>query len=267
MMSGSADGLTDGLADCLGLTETRYGGMLYFANDPYMAPCLQKYGEWSELEADVFRQFVRPGDTVVEGGANIGAHSLMLARQVGNGRLIVVEPQPAVFRVLTANLALNGHRRVQAVNAGLGERDGMLYVPAIDYAQPVNVGGVALSMDGGAPVRVVTIDSMELPAVRLIKLDVEGMEINALRGAERTVRRCRPVLYLESDRRDKEPALAAFIRSLGYRLWRHSPPYYNAGNWRGERENVFPGYVSRNVLALPAEWSVTMTGGEEIMPD
>lgn len=247
------------LPNHLGLAETRHGQMLHFVGDPLMGECLRRYGEWSEEEVRLFQQIVRPGDVAVEGGANIGAHSLALAKLVGRGALYAFEPQPAVFQVLCANLALNGLHGVRAVHAGLGERQGMLYIPPIDYAAPgVNIGGVALNADGGEPVRIVTIDSLNLPSVRLIKLDVEGMELNALMGAEQTLRRCRPILYVEADRRELRPALLGFIKAHGYRLWRHDPPYFNPDNWRGETCNVVEGYVSRNVLAIPAELSCSV---------
>ncbi len=61
----------------------RYGQMLYNLNDQYIGRSLDLYGEFSEGEVDLFRQIVKPGQIVVEVGANLGAHTVFLARQVG----------------------------------------------------------------------------------------------------------------------------------------------------------------------------------------
>ncbi|MBS0427266.1 MAG: FkbM family methyltransferase, partial [Proteobacteria bacterium] len=60
------------------LTEGRHGRFLTYANDLIIGRCMQLYGEWSEHEIWLYRQIVRPGDVIVEPGANIGTHSVYL---------------------------------------------------------------------------------------------------------------------------------------------------------------------------------------------
>src|SRR5437870_1047961 len=91
----------------LQLRRCRHGLMLYNLNDTYIGAMLEKYGEFSEGETDVFHQLVRPGMTVVEVGANVGAHTLSIARLVGpQGRVLAFEPQRSIFQMLCANLAM-----------------------------------------------------------------------------------------------------------------------------------------------------------------
>lgn len=64
--------------------KCRYGTMLFNSNDEFVGRSLSLYGEWSEAEPFVFAQMVREGDTVVEAGANIGSHTVMLSKAAGD---------------------------------------------------------------------------------------------------------------------------------------------------------------------------------------
>ncbi|MFP3594979.1 hypothetical protein SB689_23840, partial [Chryseobacterium sp. SIMBA_038] len=78
--------------------QCRYGTMIFNRNDDTIGQSLIKYGEWSEAETFLFSQIVRQGDTVVEVGANIGSHTVMLSQAVGDsGVVFAFEPQRHVF--------------------------------------------------------------------------------------------------------------------------------------------------------------------------
>lgn len=86
------------------LTNTRLGPMLANRNDRYVGQSILAYGEFSEGEAQMFRQLVGSGDVVIEAGANIGAHTLLLSRLVGaTGLVYAYEPQRIVFQTLCGN--------------------------------------------------------------------------------------------------------------------------------------------------------------------
>ena len=89
-------------------------------------------------------------------------------------------------------------------------------MPRRNYAQSGNFGGVAV---GGAAegerVPVLTVDGLNVPACRLIKIDVEGAEESVLRGAVQTIGRYRPVLYVENDRKERSAGVGAVHREFG----------------------------------------------------
>src|SRR5437773_2697778 len=88
------------------LKQCRHGMMLYNINDVYIGRSLDQYGEFSEGELDLFQQFVKPGQLILEVGANIGAHTVWLAQAVGStGTVLAFEPQRIVYQALCANLA------------------------------------------------------------------------------------------------------------------------------------------------------------------
>lgn len=238
--------------------------MLFNQHDIYIGRSLQLYGEYCEQEADVFRQVVRPGDTVIEVGSNIGALTLPLARFAGpSGRVHAFEPQRVVFQNLCANLALNEIRNTHAYHAAVGDFWGQIDVPAVDFDEPGNHGSIGLGPEAGwraefartETVPLVMLDGIlgELDGLRLLKVDVEGMELEVLRGAAELIGRTRPVIYCENDRVPKAEALVVHLRALGYDLFWHAAPLYNPANFTGNLANVFGACVAINMLCVPSE--------------
>ena len=89
-----------------------------------------------------------------------------------------------------------------------------------------------------------------------MKVDVEGMEVSAIEGAAETIRRHRPLLYVENDRREHSDALIRLIASLDYRLYWHLPRLFNPDNFAANPDNVFGDIISRNMLCVPTESTV-----------
>lgn len=244
------------------LKQCRHGPLLFLRGDQYVGRSLELYGEFSELESTLFDQIVRPGFHVVEVGANIGAHTVQLARRVGpQGRIVAFEPQRVIHQILCANIALNAQFNVYTHHAGVGAAAGTLQVPAVNYAGAGNFGGISLNQTGaGESVPIVRLDDMEFPMLHFLKIDVEGMEHDVLDGARQTLEQHRPVLYVENDRKEKSPALIKLLLALGYTLYWHTPPLFNPQNFASNTVNVFGNIVSVNLLCIP-QGSTTVING------
>lgn len=245
--------------------------MHVIANDIYVSRSLALYGEWCAEEADLLRQIVRPGWVVVEAGANIGAHSLFLARACAPGRLLCFEPQPRVAQLLSANLAMNGCANAAVQTCALGAEPGWAHIPNLEFGKPANIGGAELTVvDGDAAaagavrVPVARLDDLGLPNLNFLKADVEGSELHVLQGAQGLIARHRPVMYVENDRRDKSAALISYIAGLGYRLFRHKAPMYRAKNFNRNPRNVFGAGACVNMLCVPCESPAKIQGLERI---
>ncbi len=229
--------------------------MLFLTRDKYIGRSLDIYGEFSEWEAHVFTQLLRATDVVVEAGANIGAHTVHIAKLVGaHGLVLAFEPQRVIDELLCANIALNELFHVRPYHAALGRGPGTIKVPILDYRSEQNFGGLSLSeSSAGEDVPLFALDSFALPALRMLKVDVEGMEAEVLSGARETIVRLRPALYVENDRQAQSERLIKLIDELGYNMWWHLPPLFNPGNFAQARQNIFGGIASQNLLCLPKE--------------
>jgi FkbM family methyltransferase len=256
------------------LIPTRHGPMWGLRTDAYITGCLQTYGEYCEAETDVFRQLVKPGMTVVEAGANIGAHTVMLARACAPGRLIAFEPQQRAFQLLCANLTMNEVANVTAYPEALGAAAGVVELPLVDYGQPGNFGSVsprpaeaaAEPWREGLMVRLRPLVALDLPACHFLKVDVEGWEAGVLRGAARTIARCRPLLYVENDRAAQQAELIALIDALGYVQYWHMAALFSPNNFNGVAEDKTGGVMALNMLCVPAERDMTVIDMQRIDP-
>ncbi|MDP6474085.1 MAG: FkbM family methyltransferase [Alphaproteobacteria bacterium] len=244
----------------------RHGLMLYNMSDIYIGRSLDLYGEYSYGEADLFERVLRPGMVAIDVGANIGCHTLAMARLVGDkGAVIAFEPQRVVYQNLCANIALNAIANVHALNMGAGSGSGTAALPNIDYGAGGNFGGVTL-IDAAAneTVPITALDSMPLEACHLIKIDVEGMEYEVLRGAEDTIARHRPALYIENDHQENSARLITHLLAADYRLFWHRPPLYNPDNFFANGDNEFGELLSQNMFCLPRESAFEVSGLVEI---
>ncbi|HVX63577.1 MAG TPA: FkbM family methyltransferase [Pirellulales bacterium] len=222
----------------------RYGVMIYQPNDKYIGRSFELYGEFSEAEVALFREAVKPGQTVIDAGANIGAHTVALARLVGaSGRVLAFEPQRIRFYSLCGNVVQNNLNHVICRQEALGAASGAIAVPELGDQTANDVGGLELAAGAGAArsysVPLVRIDDLGLTACDFIKVDVEGMEREVLEGATETLRRFKPLLYLADDRPRNSDALRDLLETLGYELYVHRPPLFNPDNFARNPDNVF----------------------------
>lgn len=245
------------------MTEGRHGRFLTYANDLIIGRCMQLYGEWSEPEIWLYRQIVRPGDIVVEPGANVGTHSVFLSRAIGpEGRLYAFEPGRLTHQLLCANIALNECLNVHAKHQAIGAEIGRLRFPQLDPESPGNYGAVSMhgasTDDNSDLVDVVSIDSLGLRRIDFIKCDIEGFEPQMLAGARDTLSRLRPVVYLElggfsQDRpTGNRDELVTTLESYGYSAYYFISPLFNSENYRKLPVDIFNGGgASFDLICVP----------------
>jgi FkbM family methyltransferase len=174
--------------------------------------------EFSEISIGCFvldsrRKFFGDGVVAVDCGANIGTHTVDWARQMtGWGSVIAIEAQEQVYYALAGNVAINNCLNVRLIHAVAGDRNGLVKIPNPNYLVPTSFGSLELKpvpdpeqigqqIDYSdaklVPVRAISIDSLALKRLDLLKIDVEGMEMEVLEGARRTIRQFLPVLIVE----------------------------------------------------------------------
>ena len=255
------------------------GLFMYSLNDTFIGRSLHFYGEWCDTEIEFLRSLIHPGDVVLDVGANIGTHTVPFSQFVGpEGEVHAFEPLPELFHMLAGNAALNNCHNVVCRQAAVGKSLGVLPCPSIPAAHEIANRGAASFMREAAdlwphvkeyatkakPVRLMTIDALDLDRCDLIKIDVEGMEEAVLAGAKDTVRRCRPLIYLEG--REREESLADFLDASGYVAWWSFHNYFNPANAFGQTRDIWPEIgPSINLLCAPREMNLVMTDHESFL--
>jgi FkbM family methyltransferase len=145
------------------LKKCRYGLMIYNNSDQWVGRSLEKYGEFSESEVQVFRDAIRPGSVVLDIGANIGCHTVAFSRIVGPaGTVFAYEPERTNFNTLCGNIAINSIKNVYCFQKAVGATSGSIVVPELDHSRMNNYGSITLDADysGAAtyPVPLITLD-------------------------------------------------------------------------------------------------------------
>jgi FkbM family methyltransferase len=171
--------------------------MTHQDRDDHIFRILRTSAKFYESELlETLRRFVEPGDLVVDVGANIGNHTVFLAGVCGC-RVLAVEPHPLAFAILSENIRANNLQSlVTAHRVALGREKGSADFEPMTVAH--NLGGSTLRIDGHG-VEIATLDELLAGRrARLLKIDVEGMELSVLRGAERALRKGRPLVCVEA---------------------------------------------------------------------
>jgi len=228
---------------------TRYGMMIVNKNDWMGEPGhrigvgyeLLETGQYVQGELDNLRALISrcaPDPVIVDVGANVGVHTLLFSELAGpKGRVYAFEAQRILFQVLMGSLALNSIENVYGHGLALGSAPGQLKLPPVDYASPWCFGGMGLVTESPDPqflpgtnersaadknetIPVITLDSLRLERVDFIKIDVEGMEEDVLRGAARTLDITRPLMQIEWLARDGGGLPLYLLEHLDYRVFR-----------------------------------------------
>lgn len=196
---------------------------------------MRSQGTFVVQQSYALQSLCGPGDVIVDAGANIGAYTVPLAAHVGHtGAVYAFEPFRKLFQLLCANAAANGLGNVHAVHAALGGTEERLRVRSPDlstfnlpssmqvrnqgYSQAERNWTLYYEPDALEDVVVMTLDSLRLPALKLLKVDVEDMEVEVVAGARDTLRRLRPWVWAENARlfEHGDRAFVEALEALGY---------------------------------------------------
>lgn len=219
----------------------RYGTFIDAPIGPWPAGygSLFLYGDCETDEVGIWESVLRHDDVVVDGGANLGFWSMVGSKLVGGGGLVLAfEPHPATYAELGRNLSVSRISNVLAFECGLWESPGAAVID--DFVDWPSRAGAQIRRTPAAEVSSPTIRLMSLDRllaadprlagrrVGLVKLDVEGSELGALRGMEEILANDRPVLTIEwnwdtSERFGFQPGdVLTFLAQRGYLAYSNS---------------------------------------------
>ncbi len=244
----------------------RFGKFFVPHGDGFQAGCVSLYGEWAGEESRLLESMINPGNWVLDVGANCGSFTLAFASRVtSTGRVFSFEPQHYPSMCLTANVVANSLAHfVSPMKLAIGKEDGEIKVPILDARQILNFGGCSLVDEEvhttpTETVPMLAIDSLNLLACHLIKVDVEGMEPEVLEGAYQTIAKHRPILWVEQHdhREGSREDLLRILAEHDYKAWKIETWLASPRNIRNNQlnpyrvENGTP-MSDINVLAIPS---------------
>jgi FkbM family methyltransferase len=172
-----------------------------------------------EKEFGFLDSFLQPGDWALDIGANVGHYTNRMSELVGpSGRVVALEPVPETFALLAGNARLFRHENVSLLNVAASDQVAAVGMQIPRFSDGLtNFYQARLASNGnGLAVLTLPVDALSLPAIRLVKIDVEGHELPVLRGMRMLLDRDHPVMIVETGAQET----LDLLNGLGYTIER-----------------------------------------------
>jgi len=228
------------------LVSTEHGTLIVNRNDYRMLDDETGYGVGFQLmntgqydmEEINFAKFVLSqrlndygaGVVAIDCGANIGVHTIEWSKMLnGVGSVVSFEPQEMVYYQLCGNVAINNCFNVTVYNSAIGDKNEIIQIPKPNYMKPSTFGSMELRQKEGSEdigqtlermtsVEQVALDNLPLNRVDFIKIDVEGMEFEAIAGARNLIDKHKPQMLIEVIKIDKDK-MQVTLEDMGYDVY------------------------------------------------
>lgn len=161
--------------------------------------------------------YIKKNAVILDIGANIGNHSVYWAVRSDAKKIYSFEPVEDFFKILKRNVEINQvNNKVKIFNVGLSDQK---INGSISHYDPTNIGGTAIKQDLNGNLALDKLDNIKIEedTIDFVKIDVEGHEFQVLQGAEKTLKKYKPTIFIEIFPENKQK-VHKFLTDLGYRL-------------------------------------------------
>ncbi|MEK5478179.1 FkbM family methyltransferase [Paenibacillus sp. FSL R5-0407] len=190
------------------------GSIFWGIDDEYIFTVLKSGKQFYELrELDKFRKYVPSNPIIYDIGANIGNHTIYFKKYYDANKIYSFEPVPANFELLNKNIQENNLKNIELLNVGVSDS----FKKASIIFNEKNMGECKLYESPSGNIEVIPIDGQTFDAPDLIKIDVEGDELNVLKGMSKILELNKPVLWIEIINNNFDE-VDDFLSSLNYEL-------------------------------------------------
>jgi FkbM family methyltransferase len=206
--------------------------MYVFSDDLTIGRSLEHYGEYCYPEVDLLLALLDKYSFVLDVGANVGSHTLGFAPYVS--KVVAFEPDPECHDLLVKNIGMQ--------DRGVAHKISVNPIALSDSVQEVSTQfdyGKTKVRPGGSIVQTKLDNIKGFPRIDLIKIDVEGMEYNVLKGAQNTITYFRPILFIEMQDASMNSLVFDLLSSLSYNMYWAPCATYNPDNHNKIKEDVF----------------------------
>ena len=176
-------------------------GNKLFLNKKGLALSISHYGTYEELESKIMEEKIEMGNIVVDVGANIGLHTLNMARIVGNtGQVFAFEPDPSNFEILKKNVKINNYKNIILEQKAVGDKHGRITLYQSDHPGKHRIFPQTEQAKGQVQVELTNLDnyfdSDMIDKINFIKIDVEGLEFSVLKGMKNILKNSKKIKIL-----------------------------------------------------------------------
>ena len=232
------------------VAEARMGILQYLPDEPVMGLAIGWYGEYLQSQLELLTRIIRPGATVMEVVAGIGAHSMVLARAIGpNGHLFLYESREIVRQILRQNLVANRIANVTVMKRALGQSNR----PSADARNGPAFANNTIRQN---QVATETLDELLLDRLDWLKINDGSIALQVLEGATDTLWRLRPAMFITARDETMLTALKNRMLEFSYRCWRMEAALFNPENFNRRDADLFSGRTSLALLTIPEEIDV-----------
>ena len=193
---------------------THDGQFLIPNSDNHIKYALETDGVWEKPTLDICREYLKIDSIVIEVGSHIGSHTIPIAKICKEGVVYAFEMQRIIFNLNVTNSIINGLTNIVHFREAVSDTNELKFFKEIDYAgvyldKDINSGGVLIQMvdkDGIIPTNLITLDNKFkfLDKLDLLKIDAEGHEVNVLKGAMELIKKHKPLILTEFDRKNQQ---------------------------------------------------------------
>jgi FkbM family methyltransferase len=193
-----------------------------FNMDPrtYIGAIMYTTGEYEPCSLRIMKKFLQKGNTAIDVGASNGVLTLRMAKSVGEtGSVIAFEPSVFRFKQLEKNIGINNFKNITIENRGLYEDT--------RYENITDTGFARIDKKHFLPQQYIThfisldayVQEKGIKKIDFIKIDTDGFELKIIQGAEKTLKRDKPILLIEMRDKFSEP-LVLLLSKIGYKFYR-----------------------------------------------
>ena len=243
------------------IVSSDFGPIIINVNDTVIGRNIIEKGYWSKNDIEFIAalmktQAEKKGNIVFfDIGANIGTHSLAIAKILGSQvEIHAFEAQRQIYHMLCGTMAINGLHNIYCYNNAVSDiSDSVMNIDLLDYNSINNFGALELIKprvsDQDAVVKVtsetvktITLDSLNCD-FDFLKIDVEGMEDKVLRGGVLSISKNRPIVFVEIHKTDSE-YVVDFFNNIG---------------------NYYAFLVGIDLICIPMEYEITINGSKRVL--
>jgi FkbM family methyltransferase len=241
------------LTPSLARTDSSVGDFIIYKNDQIVSQAIALFGEYCHAEIKIMSRYLDKDSLYLDIGTNIGYHARAVNHEVGCN-VMAFEPHPSHFCVAAYNCQ---GKNILLYHTALGNKTGSIELKNFDENTGGNYGDLTTITDDIEDVIKVPLkklDSFNLEKCTLMKIDVEGAELDVLKGANKTIKKFRPVIFYEAINIDDWAECHEFLDTRDYRqYWVTCRTKPLGPTFKTSEANPFGDGGVSNILAVPGE--------------